>query len=181
MHKTRLLALMLVLVSLITVAGTASAAPGSKKASNQSDRPDHSRKFTARLTGAEEVPPVDTDAHGKAEFKISRDGLSLHFKLSVSDIISVTAGHIHSGTLGLNGPVVLNLVSASACTTRGDRIKCEGDATAANLTGPLTGHPLSDLVALMEEGRAYSNVHTTAHPGGEARGQIHQNGHGHNH
>jgi CHRD domain-containing protein len=179
MRKTRLFALMLVLVSLIAVAGTASAAPGGKKASNQSDRHDNSRKYSARLTGAEEVPPVDTEAHGKADYKVSRDGLSLHFKLTVSDIISVTAGHIHSGTLGLNGPVVLNLVSSTACTTRGDRIKCEGTATAANLTGPLTGHPLSDLIALMDEGRAYTNVHTTAHPGGEARGQIHRHGHNH--
>ena len=186
MRKIRLLALVLVLVSLFSIAGTASAAPGAKNGSSQNDRNDHSRNFVTRMTGAEETPPVTTDAHGTASFRFSRDGLSMHYKLTATDIISVTAGHVHSGTIGVAGPVVLPLVSASACTVRGDRITCEGTVTAADLTGPLTGHPLSDLEALMQEGRAYANVHTSAHPGGEIRGQLgrhgsDRNGHRHNH
>ena len=182
MRKIRLLALMLVLVSLFTVAGTASAASGGKKASNQNDRHDNARNFVARLTGAEETPPVTTEAHGTASFRFSRDGLSMHYKITATDIISVTAGHVHSGTVGMAGPVVLPLVTASACTVQGDRIRCEGTVTAADLTGPLAGHPLSDLQALMQEGRAYANLHTTAHPGGEIRGQIRTHGgHGNGH
>ncbi len=58
-----------------------------------------------------------------------------------------------------------------------------GTFTAANLIGPLTGHPLSDLIAALSTGGAYANVHTNDgvaptnsgpgdFPGGEIRGQI---------
>src|SRR4051794_30592954 len=172
MRKIRFLAL--VLISLFTIAGTAAAAPGNKGPSTSPT--DQSRNFVTQLTGAEETPPVDTPAHGVAIFHVSRDGESLSYKIIATDIISVTAGHIHSGTLGVAGPVVLGLVRASACTVDGDHLKCEGTATAANLTGPLTGHPLSDLIDLIEQGRAYTNVHTSAHPGGEIRGQLGRHG-----
>jgi hypothetical protein len=175
MRKIRLLAVLL--ISLFSIAGTASAAPGNKGGSTDRN-PHDGRTFVTRMVGAQETPPVTTDAHGEAVFRFSRDGLSIHYKIVATDIISVTAGHVHSGTLGVAGPVVLPLVSTSACTVHGDKIRCEGTATAANLTGPLAGHPLSDLEALMEQGHAYANVHTTAHPGGEIRGQIRGHGHG---
>jgi len=66
---------------------------------------------------------------------------------------------------------------------RSDGVLAEGTITAANLVGPLAGHPLSDLIAAMEAGNAYVNVHTNDGvappntgpgdiPGGEVRGQI---------
>ena len=39
-------------------------------------------------------------------------------------------------------------------------VLAEGTITAANLIGPLTGHPLGDLVDAMSTGRAYVNLHT---------------------
>ncbi|MFL5732252.1 MAG: CHRD domain-containing protein [Chloroflexia bacterium] len=173
MRNIRLLAFLL--LSLFTIAGTAAAAPGGKNASNGTGD-DNSLTFVTQLTGDEETPPVQTDSHGVAIFHVSRDLQSIDFKLMARDIISVTAGHIHTGTIGIAGPVVLPLVSSSACTVNGDHINCEGTATAANLTGPLAGHPLSDLVTLMQEGRAYANMHTTVHPAGEIRGQLGRHG-----
>src|SRR2546426_2061812 len=38
--------------------------------------------------------------------------------------------------------------------------RSHGTITAANLIGPLAGHPLSDLVAALSDGGAYANVHT---------------------
>ena len=63
----------------------------------------------------------------------------------------------------------------------------EGTITAANLVGPLAGHPLSDLIAEMRAGNTYTNVHTNDgvappntgpgdFPGGEIRGQISEAG-----
>jgi hypothetical protein len=55
-------------------------------------------------------------------------------------------------------------------TTNG--ILAEGVIKEVNLVNALAGKPLSDLVDAMSAGNAYVNVHTTAYPGGEIRGQI---------
>ncbi len=44
--------------------------------------------------------------------------------------------------------------------------------TANKLEGPLKGKQISDLVKIMEDGNAYTNVHTEQNPKGEIRGQI---------
>jgi hypothetical protein len=48
----------------------------------------------------------------------------------------------------------------------------QGTITASNLTGPLAGHPLSDLIDIMDNGTAYVNAHTKNFPLGEIRGQV---------
>ena len=160
MRKVRFLALFL--IGLLVIAGTASASSGGGE-------------FHTKLTGSEEVPPRDTVAHGNAQYHVANDGLSVSYKLIAVNIDNVVAGHIHLAPFGVNGPVVVPLVSASACETMPNGIKCEGTFTAADLVGPLQGHPLSDLLDAMENGGTYTNVHTTQFPGGEIRGQ---NGHG---
>ena len=139
---------------------------------------------TGGLSGAEEVPARDTNARGNALFEISDDGLTISFKLIVANIDNVVAAHIHIGPAGVNGPVVLFLygnVPAGGGPING--VISDGTATAANLVGPLAGQPLSALIAAMEAGNAYVNVHTNDgvaptntgpgdFPGGEIRGQI---------
>ena len=51
-------------------------------------------------------------------------------------------------------------------------VLARGTITAANLVGPLKGKAVEDLVRDIRAGDAYVNVHTTAHPAGEIRGQI---------
>src|SRR5438105_3030482 len=67
------------------------------------------QKFTAKMTGSEEVPPKNTKATGTAEFNLSPDGKTLSFKVTVNNINSVTMAHIHSGKKGVNGPIVVTL------------------------------------------------------------------------
>ena len=68
-------------------------------------------KFKTRLSGDQEVPPVgvviDTRAKGKAEFKLSKDGTELHYKLNVSKIDNAFMAHIHLAPAGVNGPIVV--------------------------------------------------------------------------
>jgi hypothetical protein len=97
---------------------------------------------------------------------------------------NVVASHIHLGPPGVNGPIVLFLFgTAPSGGGSQNGVLGSGTKTAANLVGPLTGHPLSDLVTNMREGGAYVNVHTNDgvaptntgcgdFPGGEIRGQI---------
>src|SRR5512141_3199261 len=70
-----------------------------------------SLKFKTKLSGDQEVPPIgviiDTQARGKAEFKLSHDGTELHYKLSVSRIENAFMAHIHLAAAGVNGPIVV--------------------------------------------------------------------------
>jgi len=133
--------------------------------------------FTAQLTGAQEVPPVKTAATGQAVFKLSPDGKFIHYQLKVDKLSNITMAHIHLGQPGKNGAVVVWLYPASGpppALKQGSftGILADGTITAKNLAGPLKGKPLNALVKDLAAAKAYVNVHTTAHPEGEIRGQI---------
>ena len=140
--------------------------------------------YLSPLSGDVEVPARDTKARGNAIYKLSDDGLTLHYRLIVANIDNVVASHIHLGPKGVNAPVVVFLygsVPPGGGSVNG--VLAEGTITAANLIGPLAGQPLSVLLAAMQAGNTYTNVHTNDginptntgpgdFPGGEIRGQI---------
>ena len=134
------------------------------------------RNFSTHLVGNQQNPPVQTLGQGQAIFMLSKDGQSLHYKLIAANIENITQAHIHLSPKGVNGPIVLWLYPSAPPAIlipgRFDGVLMEGDATAANLVGILAGHPLSDLIAQMESGNAYVNIHTSQNPMGEIRGQI---------
>jgi hypothetical protein len=142
------------------------------------------REFKTVLSGGEEVPARDTKARGNAQFDLSADGTTLSYRLIVANIENVVAAHIHLAPAGENGPVVVALYGPE--DPDGGRINgviAEGTITAADLTGPLAGQPLSALIDAIRAGNAYVNVHTNDGEGatdtgagdfasGEIRGQI---------
>ncbi len=123
--------------------------------------------FNAKLTGQEEVPPVQTQATGSAVFHPMGD--SVHFIINASDIQDVTGGHIHSGSQGENGPVVSTLFQFDSPQSD---VNTDGMISAVNLEGPMQGKQISDLSSAMKNGSTYVNVHTEQYPNGEIRGQI---------
>jgi hypothetical protein len=137
--------------------------------------------WTARLTGNSEVPPTDSKSNGMAKFTIvwadttnggSTDSLgiaSIEYQVRVNRLDDATAGHLHLGAEGENGPVVVNL-NPQTGDVKG--VIAEGTIEASDLTGPLTGMTLSDLWAYVSQGEIYVNLHTETHPGGEIRGQV---------
>jgi hypothetical protein len=132
--------------------------------------------FRAHLTGDQEVPAVDTRAQGQAQFWLSDDGSELRYRLNVANIEDVLMSHIHMAAAGVNGPVVAWLYPPGPppqlIPGRFSGVLATGVVTDAQLTGPLAGMTLADLLAAMSAGDTYVNVHTTANPGGEVRGQI---------
>ena len=115
----------------------------------------------APLSGKEEVPARDTRARGSATFQVSPDGSQITYRLVVANIENVVASHIHLAPLGTNGPVVAFLYGPAAPGGgRKSGVLATGTITAADLVGPLAGHPLSELLAAMQEGNIYVNVHT---------------------
>ena len=170
MRKGRLFILSLVAVLLAVIMIAPAGAAG--------------KTYGAALTGTEEVPPRTTTAAGRATFEVSDDGSSIKYSVSVDSITNLVMGHIHIGKVGENGPVAVDLVTpAQPNGGKKSGVVGEGTITAAMLKGPLQGKTMADLIAAMESGGAYVNLHTNDgtdpqnsgpgdYPGGEIRGQI---------
>jgi hypothetical protein len=124
--------------------------------------------ISINLTGDDEVPPVQTEATGMVEFKI--EGMdSIPYSLNATNIEGVTAGHVHFGKTGENGPIVVTLFKYD---TPMNEVSENGIITADKLEGPLAGKPVADLITAGSNGTLYINVHTEANPNGEIRGQT---------
>lgn len=111
----------------------------------------------ASLSGANEVPPVTTDASGRAAVTLDAAGMEIVLRATTTGVDDATAAHIHQGAAGVNGPVIFPL-----------------SQSAVNLgiwTLPPTELTQEQYDALLA-GELYVNVHTPAYPGGEIRGQI---------
>ena len=133
------------------------------------------QKFTAKLSGSNEVPPVTTSGSGIATLQLSADGKSLDYQLNLTNMNSVMGAHIHSGKQGQNGPVVAGLFNPDMSgppTGIVNGLLKKGTLTSTDLSGSLAGKQISDLVNLIKSGGAYVNVHTTKNQNGEVRGQI---------
>ncbi len=132
--------------------------------------------FTAQLTGDQVVPPVKTEASGEARFHMKKGGKALKYTLMVKNLTDVSMAHIHLGSASENGPVAVWLYPAGpppvVKSGKFSGVLAKGTITEKDLLDTLKGQPLSALIEAIEAGKAYVNVHTTAHPDGEIRGQI---------
>jgi Cu/Zn superoxide dismutase len=138
--------------------------------------------FVAPLSGDQEVPARDTPATGVAKFKLREDGLL--FKVNVENIENVFAAHIHCGAVGVNGPVGVTLFMGSPAGGAFDGTLAEGTITAPDPGNGCGWADLAAVLAAIESGATYVNVHTNDgvdppntgpgdFPGGEIRGQVH--------
>ena len=106
------------------------------------------------LQGSQEVPPVSTAASGSGTITILPNR-SVSGSITTSGI-NPTAAHIHLAARGVNGPVIVPLVR-----------------TDANVWSVAAGAILTEAqYEAHRAGNLYVNVHSTAHPGGEIRGQL---------
>lgn len=141
--------------------------------------PDGQRNFRAPLSGAQEVPVVDTNAAGVAILKLDKSGEALSFKLNVANLEDIIQAHIHCGAPGVNGPVVAFLFGPADPTVTVNGTLSQGVITNAQIIPrpdsavcPGGVADFDDLIEKMRSGDAYVNVHTEASPGGEIRGRI---------
>ena len=89
--------------------------------------------------------------------------------MKATNIHDATAGHIHLGAKGENGPVVFTLFKYD---TPRDQILETGTITPDKLEGPMAGKQLSDLATAGVNDMLYVNIHTEQNRNGEIRGQI---------
>lgn len=126
--------------------------------------------FEAFLNGANEVPPVSVSSTGRATF--DPEGGGMRYSISVFGMTStVTAAHIHGPAgPGVNAGIIVTLFSGSAAPpVNGQLVQGTFDESSIN---PASGVTWSQLRDFMGNGGVYVNVHTTAFPDGEVRGQV---------
>ena len=110
----------------------------------------------AMLEGTQQTPVVMTGAMGTAMVVVDPVTLAISGSATYTGV-TATAAHIHTGAAGANGVVAVTLTVDNSA------------GTATIPTGTvLTSTQYDDLRA----GKLYFNIHSTANPAGEIRGQI---------
>jgi len=112
--------------------------------------------MTARLSGASEVPPVDSTATATVDARLDVQTRRLDWTIVYSGLSGpLTAGHFHGpAAAGANAGVALPL----------------GPVLVSPITGSAT--LTDDQLRALRAGSWYVNLHTAAHPAGEIRGQV---------
>jgi hypothetical protein len=111
--------------------------------------------LSARLSGAQEVPPVQTRGNGTATMTLNKATKTLTYSVSYAGLSGpATAAHFH-------GP-------APTGTNAGVAVPITVGANPMTGTAQLTDAQMADLLA----DRWYINIHTDANKGGEIRGQV---------
>jgi hypothetical protein len=107
--------------------------------------------WVAKLTGAQEVPANASAGTGAMSLIVNSAHTSAHYRAVTS--LAPAGGHIHTGVAGVIGTLITALTFVGATS--------EADLPIA----------AADFSAL-DRALLYANVHTTAFPNGEIRGQL---------
>lgn len=114
--------------------------------------------YTSQLTGAQQVPPVQTESFGSGTVTLSPNETQILATLNFQNLTSSsTAAHIHGPAFpGMNAGIIFDL-SASGSTSETHTLLFSVNPTQ---------------VTQLRSGQWYFNVHSTTFTGGEIRGQI---------
>jgi len=146
----------------------------------------HETIYVADLSGAAEAPPNASPGTGTVRVTIDFDLVTMRIEASFSGLIGTTsAAHIHCctaspgvGTAGVATPVPSFPGFPSGVTSGSyDQTFDMTDAGSYNpafvtASGGTVGDAFAALVAGMDGGQAYLNLHTSIFPGGEIRGFL---------
>jgi hypothetical protein len=136
--------------------------------------------FTASLAGANETPPVASAGTGFITVTLSGD------TLSVSEVFSglsspSTAAHIHCCgpitasepvALPFNNPFPIGVTAGSFMGTFDLTSAAVYTAAFVTASGGTAAGAESALIAGLNSGQTYANIHSMVDPGGEIRGQL---------
>jgi hypothetical protein len=144
-------------------------------------------KYSATLDGHSEAPPNASPGTGTALVTVDLDLLTLRLETDFSDLIgTVTAAHIHcctavpgDGTVGV-ATIMPTFPGFPSSVTSGlyDEtfdLKLASSFNPAFITANFdVDGARNKLLAGLDDGTAYLNIHTTVFPGGEIRGFLQQ-------
>jgi len=134
--------------------------------------------YTGTLLGANEVPP--SGSGGTGSIVVTLNGNSLTVNESFSGLTTpAAAAHIHCcGPVGVNEPVAVPFTGFPS-TTSGTYVMTFDLTLAATYTaafvtasGGTAAGAEAALIAALNSGQTYANIHDMTFPGGEIRGQL---------
>jgi CHRD domain-containing protein len=140
------------------------------------------KTFRARLNGGHETPAISTNATGEFKARLNAAGDELSYELTYSGLEGgdTLFAHVHLGQTGVAGGVMFFLCGGGgkpACPNGEGTVT--GTVNAGNVIGPagqgISAGQFDEVIRAMRHGLSYANVHTTAFPSGEIRGQINDN------
>jgi len=138
-----------------------------------SSNPSSTEFATVSMTGGNEVPPRTSAGTGSATYSVN--GTTVNYTITYAGLSGPpTVSHIHVGTPTVSGGVVVPFTGLPTTATG----SFSGTFTASNVSAgsaggvTVTAGSLDSLLQAFKNGNAYTNIHTTANPGGEIRGQI---------
>lgn len=120
-------------------------------------------QFASVLTGDQEPAGGPSNAAGFAAFTIDRDTDLLTYRIEAGNLTGISGAHIHRGTFGVPGPVLIDLMTNDGFE---DGV-LEGSVSA-------NGALLDQIFA--DPGAFFVNVHTPEFPQGAIRGQLNGRG-----
>lgn len=122
--------------------------------------------FTVDLNSAQEVPGNASTGSGTGVFVLSADRTEMRYEIAYQGLTGTLSagGHVHTGAVGVSGGVVRAI--AKSGDPAADVLRDTWKVTDSSQ--PLTAALIDSAVA----GRLYVNLHTSANPGGEIRGQL---------
>lgn len=144
---------------------------------------DKDTRLAAKLMSTNEVPAVASPADGAFRAAIDETARVIEYELSFEGLqANVVMSHIHFAQKNVNGAIMVWLCGTTANPGPAGTQACPQSGTITGVIMPsniqtigtqgiATGE-FDKLVAILRQGLAYVNVHTTQSPGGEIRGQI---------
>lgn len=149
----------LILAAVVAAALAVAAVPLASGAGGSREN----RALIGVMNGKKEVSPTGMrnagDRNGRGSFTAIIDGRTICYGITVTNIGTPVAAHIHRGGPSVAGPIVLPLQQPSS-----------GDPGASSECKPIAAS-LSRAI-LSNPSRFYVNVHTAAFPGGAVRSQL---------
>jgi len=130
--------------------------------------------FTAQLHGGNEVPVVVTGSAGTATVTWNPTTKQGTYRVDVYNLpVAATASHIHAGAVGAGGPVIVNFTVPGANAISND-FGFSGTFGCTDVVprAPQGINSCEDFEQALLLNNTYANVHSTANPGGEIRGQL---------
>lgn len=114
------------------------------------------QSYSAPLEGKQAVPMVQSNQSATASVTINKTDMVLMAEANLSDLIGVSALHLHAGEVGTNGPAIFGFSDA------------DNDGVWMIEDQDITQAQHADLLA----GNWYIKVRTDDFPDGELRGQV---------